>query len=128
MAELKYVWWLDIWGRIETRLLSTNTRYAVFLVFKFGRAKHGFQRKYMELSVNYEGNENEFVKRVLLDSQDASDEGPREREDGWKEIEMGEFFNEFGDDGSVVCRLFDDMTEKAGLLVEGIGFRPKDNV
>ena len=113
---------------METRLLSPNTRYAVFLVFKFGSARHGFDNKYMQLSVNYEGSENGPIKRVLLDPQNASHEGPNEREDGWKEIEMGEFFNEFGDDGIVVCKLFDSLTQKAGLIVGGIEFRPKDNV
>jgi hypothetical protein len=44
------------------------------------------------------------------------------------EIEMGEFFYDNEDDGSVVAYLreVDNYTTKNGLIIEGIEFRPKE--
>ncbi|KAI4346198.1 hypothetical protein L6164_013270 [Bauhinia variegata] len=124
VAELNYVWWLEVKGRIETKLLSSNTTYGVFFIFKFGRIKRGFDKRQVELTVNFEGNVNESQKKVFLD---IPRNGPQPRMDGWMEVEMGEFFNEFGDDGSVMFKLFDfhGYDTKAGLIIEGVEFRPK---
>ncbi|XP_020253763.1 F-box protein PP2-B11-like [Asparagus officinalis] len=50
---------------------------------------------------------------------------PYERNDGWMEIEMGEFFNEDGDDGEVSMRLREVkvLGSKHGLIIEGIEVR-----
>lgn len=52
---------------------------------------------------------------------------PCEREDGWLEIELGEFYNHGGDDGEIVMTLKETMSGhwKSGLIVEGIELRPK---
>ncbi|KAI4346197.1 hypothetical protein L6164_013269 [Bauhinia variegata] len=124
VAELNYVWWLEVKGRIETKLLSSNTTYGVFFIFKFGRIKWRFDKRRLELTVNFEGNVNESQKKVF---PDTPRNGPQPRMDGWMEVEMGEFFNEFGDDGSVMFKLLDfhGSDTKAGLIVEGVEFRPK---
>lgn len=51
---------------------------------------------------------------------------PTQREDGWLEVELGEFYND-GDDEVVVMTLKEIMTGqwKSGLIVEGIELRPK---
>ncbi|KAJ4955796.1 hypothetical protein NE237_012579 [Protea cynaroides] len=56
-------------------------------------------------------------------------EVPKKRGDGWMEIEMGEFFNERGDDGEVEMRLKEVKFPwwQRGLIVEGIELRPKEN-
>nr|ACJ84267.1 unknown [Medicago truncatula] len=52
---------------------------------------------------------------------------PKERADGWLEMELGEFFNEGGDDKQVdigVCEVKGGGW-KGGLVVQGIEIRPK---
>ncbi|KAJ7955583.1 F-box protein [Quillaja saponaria] len=127
VAELIYVWWLEIKGNMETKLLSSHTIYEVFLVFKFAEFKSGFGDRPVELSVNSAGREAMEVKRVMLDPPADVPQLSKQRGDGWLEIEMGEYFNEHGDDGSLVCKLweFDGYVVMGGLVVEGIEFRPK---
>ncbi|KAI9196416.1 hypothetical protein LWI28_023751 [Acer negundo] len=131
VAELKYVFWLDVKGQVETKILSSKTNYVAYLVFKFANSRHGFESRPIELSVYPEGSESETrrKKKVVLDPSRNSLPRPYQRRgDGWMEIEMGEFFNEHGDDGVVVCSLFDfdGFRTKGGLIVEGIEIRPKN--
>ncbi|XP_077229232.1 putative F-box protein PP2-B12 [Tasmannia lanceolata] len=51
----------------------------------------------------------------------------RARSDGWMEIEMGEFFNDEGDEGVVEISLMEVNGGhwKKGLIVEGIEIRPR---
>ena len=52
----------------------------------------------------------------------------QDRGDGWNEnIEMGEFFNENGEDGLVLCSLKEVSSSSTwyGLIVEGIELRPR---
>ncbi|KAF8369755.1 hypothetical protein HHK36_032225 [Tetracentron sinense] len=54
---------------------------------------------------------------------------PRERGDGWIEIEMGEFFNNRGEDGEVEMSLIEVKggKSKSGLIIQGIELRPKES-
>ncbi|PIA36202.1 hypothetical protein AQUCO_03400249v1 [Aquilegia coerulea] len=54
---------------------------------------------------------------------------PSERKDGWMEIELGEFYNDKGEDGEVEMGLSEIKSGhwKAGLIVQGIELRPKKN-
>ncbi|CAK7336244.1 unnamed protein product [Dovyalis caffra] len=132
VAELRYVFWLEITARIETKILSPKTTYAAYFVFKFTDSKRGFNKKPVELSVKFEGSVDGEKRNVLLDVSPENDmpQLPQERGDGWMEVEMGEFFNENGDDGMVVSSLreVDNYITKHGLIVEGIEFRPKAGV
>ncbi|GLT28444.1 hypothetical protein SLA2020_033790 [Shorea laevis] len=50
---------------------------------------------------------------------------PIEREDGWLELELGEFFNEGGEDDKLEIRIFHfDGNWKSGVIIEGIEIRP----
>ncbi|KAL2325269.1 hypothetical protein Fmac_024327 [Flemingia macrophylla] len=98
VAELKNVCWLEIRGVINTRVLSPNTQYAAYLVYKMIDA-HEFGNRPVELSVNMLGGHGS-TKTVCLDPNRETRnnrvrglQGPNERSDGWLEIEMGEFFN-----------------------------------
>lgn len=126
MAELNVVCWLDVKGKIEAKILSPKTTYAAYLVFKFSNFRRGFDSRPAELGVSFEGRE--VKHNVFLDPPGNRPQLTQERGDGWMEIEMGEFFNENGDGGSVVCSLLevDDYTGKRGLIIEGIEFRPKN--
>ncbi|XP_062225402.1 F-box protein PP2-B10-like [Phragmites australis] len=52
---------------------------------------------------------------------------PRERGDGWMEVELGEFYNHYGDTGMVAIRLTEtvQLHWKKGLILEGVEIRPK---
>ncbi|KAK3414762.1 hypothetical protein EUGRSUZ_H00081 [Eucalyptus grandis] len=127
VAELMRVCWFHIVGRIETKMLSTKTRYAAYLVFQFRDNKGGFHRP-AEARVSVESDGHREWPTVILDPREGEPRLMRERGDGWLEIEMGEFYNENGDDGTLVCSLkeVDDYTTKLGLVVEGIELRPKE--
>ncbi|GFP95911.1 F-box protein at2g02240 [Phtheirospermum japonicum] len=136
VAELLSVCWLEIRGTMRSQILSPNTNYAAFLVFKLSEEYYGL-----------DGSSKASVK-VVKDSTTKKTEGddnittvyivpprrvkfrgrvPSSREDGWLEIELGEFFVDEGDECDVLIQL--DETEhlnwKKGLIVEGIEVRPK---
>ncbi|XP_028108585.1 putative F-box protein PP2-B12 isoform X1 [Camellia sinensis] len=134
VAELVSVCWLDIKGKIETRLLSPKTTYVAFLVFKFVQANQGFESLPAKASVRLVGDEEEksstvYLKQPLtpVTSEGLSGRFPQERKDKWMEIQLGEFFNDQGDDGEVVMQLMEIERGnwKYGLVVEGIEIRPK---
>nr|GEZ64953.1 F-box domain, phloem protein 2-like protein [Tanacetum cinerariifolium] len=49
---------------------------------------------------------------------------PTTRNDGWMEIELGEFYHDDGDEGDVEMKFQEHRTWKMGLIVEGIELRP----
>ncbi|KAJ4968494.1 hypothetical protein NE237_015195 [Protea cynaroides] len=170
VAELLYVWWLEVHGRMETRLLSPSTTYIAYLVFKFSDSAFGFDEA-AEASVKLAaapgggggggGGKNsgsgEEVKAVYLNPTgrqrqfpmptrrcrpirhqepvaDAADQqllqdrqAPKDRGDGWMEIQLGEFVNEKGEDGDVEMSLMEvtGSSSKCGLIIQGIELRPK---
>ncbi|PON72905.1 Phloem protein [Trema orientale] len=139
VAKLKDVWWLHVVANVDTRILSPQTTYAAYLVSKLERAQHGrrhwweppgvrgFDRRPVNLRVYFEGLEDGDVLSVVLDPPSDMPQLPQDRGDGWKEIEMGNFFNENGEDGVVSCSL-KEVSGKgpwSGLVVEGIELRPK---
>ncbi|KAK2973994.1 hypothetical protein RJ640_022717 [Escallonia rubra] len=160
VAELVSVFWLDIGGKIGTKLLSPKTTYGAYLVFKLGEQPYGLDypakavvrfardREY-EAEVGLGELGEDGISTVYLTSPGISrvrrrrgiyDMAMREpeanarlvqnRKDGWKEIELGEFFNDEGDDDYVKMRLMEikDQHRKGGLIVEGIEVRPKVEV
>ncbi|KAK9009762.1 hypothetical protein V6N11_036290 [Hibiscus sabdariffa] len=90
------------------------------------RRTTGFRQRPVGLNVNVDGVGSREERRVSLDPRDKS-RHVRERGDGWMEAEMGEFFNENGDDGTVEFSLkeLDTSYHKRGLIIEGIELRPK---
>ncbi|KAL5702491.1 hypothetical protein ACHQM5_027704 [Ranunculus cassubicifolius] len=144
VAHLLHVWWLEINGKIEARMLSPKTRYAVYLVLTYNDA-FGLDYPASEANIQFvDGERNASgVRAVYLDDSrrfqqdynipevtETPDESklPREREDGWLEVEMGEFYNDHGDYGEAKMTL-KEVTgySKGGLIVEGIELRPKAN-
>ncbi|XAR48854.1 hypothetical protein NMG60_11031819 [Bertholletia excelsa] len=136
VAILEHVWWLDIRGRINSLLLSPETCYVAYLVFKIAEKNAGLEYTCRSsvrcLSEGGEGIEDEsgitttvylkLPRRQRLNGQHGR--FPRKRNDEWMELELGEFFNE-GNDGEVEMRLLETRSCKHGLVVEGIEFRPK---
>ncbi|XP_010264074.1 PREDICTED: putative F-box protein PP2-B12 [Nelumbo nucifera] len=154
VAELLNVCWLEIRGKVETRVLSPRTTYAAYLVFKLAEERQGLGLVPAEVFVSFIGDgvgevENHnvyldeywpsydpwypFLSPTVLPPpaslRQPEGQSPREREDGWMEIEMGEFFNDQGDDGEVQMCLMEVKGGhwKSGLIVEGIELRPKQS-
>ncbi|KAH7833787.1 hypothetical protein Vadar_009689 [Vaccinium darrowii] len=136
-AHLLSGWCLDIWGRINTTMLSVNTSYAAYLIFKIADTWRTEFKFPLKASVTFvkEGEdeyEDDKSSTVFLTFQPFRRRGEREngrlpqmRRDGWMEIELGEFYNDEGDDGEVEMRLKELREWKAGLIVVGIEVRPK---
>lgn len=127
VAQLLCVDQFHIVGRIETKMLSTETRYAAYLVFRFGEYRGGFDGP-AESRVSIESHGHREWSTVILDPREGEPRSMREHGDGWLEIKMGEFYNENGDDGILECSLEEvvNKTRKYGLVVAGIQIRPKE--
>ncbi|XP_023005066.1 F-box protein PP2-B11-like isoform X1 [Cucurbita maxima] len=125
VARLDHVWWLEIEGRIEARKLSLKTNYAAHFVFKLTEEAQVFERKPVKLRVYSEGDDTQEAKQVLLEPPEGAPTQIRERQDGWIEVHMGEFYNDLGDDGSIIFNLQQlARSPYQGLIVEGIEIRP----
>jgi hypothetical protein len=139
VAKLVDVCWLEIHGVINTIVLSPNTQYAAYVVFKMIDA-YGFQNCSADLSVGVEGGQRS-TKIVCLDPNVEGNPQPHNtvvglqrptvRSDGWLEIEMGEFFNPGIENERVQMNLIQMSGGrggwKRGLVVEGIEVGPKYN-
>lgn len=150
VAELLGVWWLLISAELDTRLLSHQTRYGAYLVLRLGVDSDGLTWVMPTVSVTLgdqvstnkallahphdeeeEHEEGYYDVRIAVDEEEGREEGEaavlRERGYGWLELELGEFFNEAGDDGAVKMELRETQGEhwKKGLIIHGIEIRPK---
>uniref|UniRef100_K7N4Z4 F-box domain-containing protein n=1 Tax=Glycine max TaxID=3847 RepID=K7N4Z4_SOYBN len=134
VARLRAVCWFDITGRMNTRVLSPNTNYAAFLVFKMIDAG-GFHYDPAVLSVGILGG-NSSTKNVCLDPNLVDNrlddrfhglQRPTVRSDGWLEIEMGEFFNPGLEEDELQIKVSETTSNwwKRGFILEGIEVRPK---
>ncbi|KAK4285580.1 hypothetical protein QN277_002260 [Acacia crassicarpa] len=125
VAKLQYVWWFDVRGELDTRVLSPGTRYEVWFMFRFGREGSGFKNKQVNVSLTSEGGMNTTTSQVVLDPPAAS---VILRDDGWMEFKIGDFLtlHEQDDDASVSFRVWetDNFYTKKGILLEGVDFRP----
>lgn len=139
VAELKAVCWLEICGRIDCRELSPNTTYKAYLIFKLTPEQNGLKYPPQQVSVSLGAQISEQQACLHPDMEEVREvylrrgtdippelRVPRARNDGWMEVEMGEFFNEDGGDGEVrmIFREVKAMNWKRGLVVEGIQVRP----
>ena len=125
MAKLNFVCWLYVKARIETKILSIRTNYAAYLVLKFIDTSYGFETRPVDFGVYFDGSDNGERRKVVLDPPANMPKLSQDRGNGWMEIEMGEFFNETGEDGTVVCSVFGFDDAKSGIIIQGIELRPK---
>ncbi|PWA39588.1 F-box domain, Phloem protein 2-like protein [Artemisia annua] len=133
--------WLEVEGKISTRILSPNTMYKACLIVQVAHHRaYGLDVLPFEVFVEV----GDFRSRgtILLSHSERSKHPKKvlnltydqvhisrvchERNDGWLEIELGEFYNEgFGEkEVKMSLREVDGVHLKAGLLVEGIEIRP----
>ncbi|CAL9124144.1 unnamed protein product [Musa textilis] len=161
-AELVNVCWLEIRGKIQSRMLSGRRTYAAYIIFKLADWSRGLGHPPQEASVTVGVQQssthvvrlqpNDSPSRVrarrnrirfgplvrwgammleMAADQEASAAAAEEvgdaRDDGWLEAELGEFYNEEGEDGEVEMSLMEVKGGhwKKGLIIQGIEIRPK---
>ncbi|KAH7521814.1 F-box protein At2g02240 [Ziziphus jujuba] len=124
VAELNEVWFLHIKGKIEKMMLPPGTTYGVYFVYKLTENISVFRRVPVELSIDFNGQVKGNGPNNYLDPLHPRQ---NDRGDGWREIEMGDFFIKHGENDRLVFMLkeYDTKTRKNGLIVEGIEIRPK---
>lgn len=145
VAELIIVWWLEIRGKIKTSMLSPNTTYAAYFIFKMADDFSGFGFPTVNVSVGITGEdtdkrlvslgtqESHSRRRGLLQARQQSsrprigDERPVQRGDHWFEVKLGQFYILGDEDVDVEMALMevDNFNGKSGLIVQGIEIRPE---
>uniref|UniRef100_M1DBV2 F-box family protein n=1 Tax=Solanum tuberosum TaxID=4113 RepID=M1DBV2_SOLTU len=126
VAYLGFPYWLDICGRIGTNVLSPNTYYVAYLVFKVVDLYRRLESIDSPIMLVSDKNENVTEEQTNIVKLAAL--FPKLRGDGWMEIELGNFNSKESSDGPVVDRLIGVKRvdfKISGLIIEGIEFRPK---
>ncbi|RWW80674.1 hypothetical protein BHE74_00010973 [Ensete ventricosum] len=134
VPELLSVCWFDIYGSIDSRLLSRKTAYVAYIVFKLVPDAYGLDSPHQKGSVilgscesaNHVSLQPEEEEEEEESDEEAAEEGTegrrmRSREDGWLEVELGEFYIDEGDEGDVEMRLreTEELQWKHGLILQG---------
>lgn len=140
--------WLEIKGKINTKILSPNTEYEAYLIIQvsYHRA-YGLDVLPTEVSIEVgevcssrtiilghnEHTKNSAVRSAIgtnkveenLNST-FGEEVSHKRKDGWLEIKLGEFYHDGMCDKKVKMSLreVNGVHLKGGLIVEGIEIRP----
>ena len=128
---------MSVKGSINLRILSPYTHYVAYFVYVLRVYIFDYHEVRVSIKFISEGVEEELMK-YIVDKEVYGHpplEGfgyvhPRKRDDGWTEVEMGEFFT--GDDhqdDEVEVRLWETDRYGAlsnGLFLQGIEFRPKE--
>lgn len=132
-ANLINVCWLDIRGKIHSKMLSQSSAYAAYMVYRLADDSYGLDSPVQEAWISVEGT-NLLTRKVCLHVDHASGQQgpaeedvalPRRRADGWMELKLGEFTCEEDEDGDVSFGLKETecLNWKRGLIVQGIEIR-----
>ncbi|XP_078152714.1 F-box protein At2g02240-like isoform X2 [Carex rostrata] len=129
-AKHKEVCWLEFGGKIDRRILTANTAYAAYLVFKLTDNGRNLRNQIQTTKITLAGViVSEHSVCVDHGDMEMGDDVrlPRERQDGWLEVELGEFDSGEGIDGEVDMSFLGIKggNWKNGLIVQGIEVRPK---
>ncbi|KAK9180324.1 hypothetical protein WN943_029532 [Citrus x changshan-huyou] len=114
LVYLMYFWFCEVSARLDTRILSHRTNYAA------GKPISGIQRTRIVSGVYIEGINDKGRQRLFQEPCKNTLQLIQDRKDGWMEIEMGEFFNKNGDDGTLLCSLHDFDKFGTSLIIQGI--------
>ncbi|KAK1283721.1 F-box protein PP2-B11 [Acorus calamus] len=131
-AELLDVCLLGIGGKMDVKILSGDTTYAAYLVFKLSDEVYGLNLPPQHSYVRFRDpplNHNVCIHPQVTGMADPpAGRVPQMRGDGWMEVEMGEFYVENGAEGEVDMALTEANGRhwKKGLIVLGIEVRPKE--
>jgi len=135
---------------MRTQNLTPNTTYAAYLIMKVcdgafgvefvpskvsvtigkkvqrGRAYLGCKdEKKCKMESLFYGNRREVMGKAAFGEEDEVISIPWKREDGWMEIELGEFFIDEADEEITMNLREVSYQLKGGIIIEGIEIRPK---
>ncbi|VVA90580.1 unnamed protein product [Arabis nemorensis] len=150
-VELIMTDWLEIKGKIQTGDLSPNTNYGAYLIMKVTSRAYGLELVPAETWIKV-GNGEKKIKTSYLSCLDnkklqlgrlfygqreermskeevvgSRRREPEARDDGWMEIELGEFETGLEGNKEVVMSLTEvkGYQLKGGVAIDGIEVRPK---
>ncbi|XP_022849413.1 F-box protein PP2-B10-like [Olea europaea var. sylvestris] len=130
VVEQRHVLHLDIWGKIETQMLSPKTHYAAYLVYRLdmsymeNRPAKGII-KFENLDEDHDAERRATALHLQPGLVGKSLQTAVSRPDGWMEVQLGMFYNDVGDNGPVEARLLGSFERLINyLVIEGIEFRP----
>ncbi|KAJ0701602.1 putative phloem protein [Helianthus annuus] len=149
-VELRMTSWLEVEGKINTRILSPNTMYKAYLIVQVAHHRaYGLDVIPCEVSVEVGDlcsrgmvtlSHNACTKQSLehVCDENKVKDGSRskcvdrvsrigcERKDGWLEIELGEFYNQgmCEEEVKMSLREVNGVHLKGGIVVEAIEIRP----
>ncbi|XP_010511252.1 PREDICTED: F-box protein VBF-like [Camelina sativa] len=153
-AELITTDRLEINGKIQTGVLSPNTRCGAYLIMKVTKGAYGLDLVPAETSVKskngqvsnsatylccldekkqqmkrlfYGNREERMATTVEAVSGDGKRREPKGRDDGWMEIELGEFETREGEDDEIIMSLTEvkGYQLKGGIVIDGVKVRPE---
>ncbi|KAF8656104.1 hypothetical protein HU200_060810 [Digitaria exilis] len=125
--ELLEVWWLVIEGWVPAELLSTDTSYDVYLVYKLAYEHDGL--RWGESCAEVDGVHTTDAIVSFVDEDAVRVDGvayPVTRSEGWMELWLGEFHHMY--DKSAIKVSVSEKTDtyaKKGLIIEGMEIREK---
>lgn len=137
---LKSVSWLEIEGKIRSGIVTPNTWCRLYMMMKVCESGYGLDYRPSRVALAmgnrvksgraylcHKDEKQEQMERMKEDEQKKV-QVPRKREDGWMEIEVGEFFS--GEDNEEVMMGVMDVGYplKGGLILEGFEITPKQMV
>ncbi|KAF3338393.1 putative F-box protein PP2-B12 [Carex littledalei] len=133
VARLIIVWWLKMSTRFSCKILTPKTNYTAYFVFKLEDDSSGLD---LPIDALIDFGEQESRHKICLQPRSSSTRQtpnnairyPRVRDDGWSEVEIGEFYNDCEDDDEIVeldVREVNGLWAKRGLIFYGIEIRPK---
>ncbi|XP_028780938.1 F-box protein PP2-B15 [Neltuma alba] len=148
VAHLRTVSWLEVKCSVRTGILTPNTWYGAYLIMKVSHRAYGLDSAASEVTVEvgnvvrkgksylcsrcereqkmetlFYGNRREMLRGSPGTEEDQK--FPSTREDGWMEIELGEFDSGEEDQEVKMSMMEAGYQLKAGLILEGIQIRPK---
>ncbi|VAI40623.1 unnamed protein product [Triticum turgidum subsp. durum] len=130
-AQLNSVTWLEISGSIHTDMLTPDSKYGAYLVFKRTQNFSGFNYPIQKATL-YFGQIMEYTSPVLLGENwtpppELGVAQPQRRADGWMEISLGHFHTSGNPFYAVMSfslmETEGEVTQKRGLIVHGIEIR-----
>lgn len=139
VAELRMTSWLEIKGKIGTKILTEKTSYVVYMIMKITNREYGLDSAACEVSIAvgnkvqsgkvylFKKDENKMSKKEerVIEEDDEDINVPRKREDEWMEIKVGEFYSGESDQEVNISLMEVSYHLKGGLIIEGIEVRPK---
>ncbi|KAG2332725.1 hypothetical protein Bca52824_003905 [Brassica carinata] len=152
-AELITTDRLEVSGKIQTGVLSPNTRYGAYLIIKVTKRAYGLDLVPAETWVQSRNGhivkntaylccldeKKQQMKRLLYGNREermamtvkmvSKRREPKSRDDGWMEIELGDFETREGEDHEVNMSLSEvkGYQLKGGVVIDGIEVRPKSS-